>query len=128
MVLGWAAQCSALGGISLIRIGWTSVDWADWGGFMVVFVLMSGLVCGIAWLLVAMPVTFCLASSIHAGLLEPGVFGVMGASLGLLMGILPWVMDWGIAVAWGFGGLAAVAGGVCGIWTAAELVRKGGRA
>lgn len=118
MVLGWAIMCSLLLGV--LGIGSLATGETEFGMLAMLgiyFAICSGVVCGGAWLLIALPVTWWCRRRLEAG--EAWWHhGVRGGLCAFAIGLVP--MLWGRDAIGGtliFAGLAAVVGTVAGAWT-----------
>jgi hypothetical protein len=120
MGLGWLAMNSVLLAVMLVgavivgRI--TSTDLQGAGGFIAIFGLCSAVVCFVAWLIVGWPVTHRRWTAMVMGDASWKMHGVYGGVSGLLSGMVVALMSESLSTGAVFGGLALVAGAVCGAW------------
>lgn len=120
MVLGWLTMNTVLLVVMLVGgvIGGhiSSTDLQDAGGFMAIFGLCSAVVCFVAWLIVGWPVTHHRWKAMVMGDVSWKLHGVYGGVSGLLSGVVVAFMCESLVAGAVFGGLALVAGAVCGAW------------
>ena len=129
MGLGWLVMNSLLFMVilasAIIDGGMSGGDMAGIGGFSGVFAVCSVIVCFAAWLLIAWPVTRWRWNAMVLGEASWQVHGVFGAVGGLACGGIVTLMSGSPEVGAVFGGLALVAGAVCGTWAGWKARQKG---
>ncbi|MCU0795085.1 MAG: hypothetical protein MUF31_04035 [Akkermansiaceae bacterium] len=94
----------------------TSADLQGAGVFMALFGLYSAVVCFVAWLVVAWPVTGVRWKGMVLGEASWQVHGVYGGVAGLMCGVVVGLLSESLQAGASFGGLACIAGAVCGTW------------
>lgn len=120
MLLGWMVMNSVLGVVTLVGSaiprGFRLNDLKELGGFMGIFGVCSAVVCFVVWMFVAWPITGVRWKGMVLGEASWQVHGVYGGVSGLMCGVVVGLLGNSLPLGATFGGLACIAGAVCGTW------------